>query len=154
MQIKNSLRHLSALIAALAIAFTLTACGDGDSHDHDSHDDHDHEQGETHNEEAPQQTLGTVELEGRTVTVMLSGELAPKTMYEHCHLKVAGERVDAMRIWIGEPSGEGALKSKVTGLGKHPTVNLETPDSLEGAVLGVEIEIAGKNYQATAAIGQ
>jgi hypothetical protein len=94
--------------------------------------------------------IGTVQVQGRTVTVMIAGELKPNTPYSHCHLTVTGDDVDTMRIWIGKPSGEGELKGVVTGLGSHPVVDLETPADLEGAVLGVEIEVGGETYTATA----
>ncbi len=104
------------------------------------HDDH------AHGEHA----IGTVEVQGRTVTVMITGELKPNTPYSHCHLTVTGDDVDTMRIWIGKPSGEGELKGVVAGLGSHPVVDLETPADLEGAVLGVQIEVGGETYTATA----
>ena len=97
--------------------------------------------------------LGTVEVEGRAVTVMLTGDLAPSKTYPHCHLSVTGDAVDVMRIWIGSPSGEDALKARVSGLDNgHPVVDLETPADLDGAVLGIEIEVGGETYTATTSL--
>lgn len=139
---------VSALALSAAALFTF-GCDSGTTgagtnppaSDHD-HDDH------AHGEHA----IGTVEIQGRTVTVMISGELEPSKTYSHCHLTVTGDEVSTMRIWIGKPSGEGEFKGAVAGLGSHPVVDLETPADLEGAVLGVEIEVDGATHTATAEI--
>jgi len=95
--------------------------------------------------------VATVEIEGRTVLVELGSELEAGKPYPHCHVTITGDPVDAMRVWIGPASGEGALKNLVARLADHPNVDLKAPADLEGAVLGIEIDVDGETFTASAA---
>ncbi|MFI4861624.1 MAG: hypothetical protein ACIAXF_13205 [Phycisphaerales bacterium JB063] len=145
----NPLRFTTAALAIAAMSVLTVGCDSGSDTPADTpgdHADHGHGHGE--------HTLGTVEVEGRVVKVNISGELEAGEMYPHCHLTITGDPVDKMMIWIGAPSGEGALKGNVTGLGDHPVVDLEAPADLEDAVLGIEIEVGGETYTAFAPLAE
>lgn len=139
----TTLRTLAAALAIAGVAALATGCdsgsnnatntppaGNGGGHDH-GHGEH---------------PIGTVTVEGRSVTVLVSGELEAGKAYPHCHLTINGDPVDSMRIWIGDEHGEDALRGAVQGLGSHPVVDLETPVDLDGAFLGVEITVDGTAY--------
>ncbi|MEM9415520.1 MAG: hypothetical protein AAGA29_08600 [Planctomycetota bacterium] len=144
----NPLRLTTAALAIAAMSVFAVGCDSGSTDtpnpEPETHGDHGHGHGE--------HTLGTVEIEGRSVTVNIPGELEAGKSYSHCHLHITGDPVDKMRIWIGDPSGEDVLKGSVTGLGDHPVVDLEAPADLDGAVIGVEIEVDGETFTETAAI--
>lgn len=125
------------------------APGDGDhGHDHDEtggheegvgHDDDDgHAEGSEH---GYRHSLGTVEIGGVVLSVVRLGDLEPGG---ELHLDVgieAGARPAFVRVWVGEESGGGALKSRLdvgeTGMHGH----VETPAALGGTErLWIEVE--------------
>lgn len=143
----HPLRFSAAALALAAVAAFSTGCDSGTTGTNTppANNGGGHEHG--HGEHA----IGTVEVEGRSVTVNITGELEPGKTYAHCHLTVTGDPVDKMLIWIGDASGDGALKGNVTGMdNNHPIVDLEAPADLHDAVLGVEITVGGETYTATA----
>ncbi|XAM01075.1 hypothetical protein OT109_06735 [Phycisphaeraceae bacterium D3-23] len=143
----NPLRLTTAALAIAAMSVFAVGCDSGTT------DTPNPETGEHGEHGHGEHTLGTVNIEGRSVTVNIPGELEAGKTYAHCHLTVTGDTVDKMRIWIGDASGEDALKGNVTGIDQdHPIVDLEAPADLEGAVLGVEIEVGGETYTATTPI--
>ena len=131
----NPLRFSASALALAAVATFSVGCDSGTTEPGKTPPGHTDEHG--HGEHA----IGTVTVEGRSVTVQITGELEASKTYPHCHLVVNGDPVDSMRIWIGDEHGENAVRGAVQGLGSHPIVDLETPADLEGAFLGVEIVV-------------
>ena len=136
----NPLRFSASALALAAVATFSVGCDSGTTEPGKTPPGHTDEHG--HGEHA----IGTVTVEGRSVTVQITGELEASKTYPHCHLVVNGDPVDSMRIWIGDENGEDAVRGAVQGLGSHPVVDLEAPADLEGAFLGVEIVVDGETH--------
>lgn len=139
----NPLRLSASALALAAVAAFSVGCDSGTT---TPGTDAGHTDGDGHDHGSEEHAIGTVTVEGRSVTVKVNGELEAGKAYPHCHLVVNGEPVDSMRIWIGDEHGEDALRGAVQGLGSHPIVDLETPADLEGAYLGVEIVVDGETH--------
>lgn len=140
----HPLRLSASALAIAAVAAFSVGCDSGTTPPSNNPAGHTDGGGHTHGH--GEQAIGTVSVEGRSVTVKVMGELEAGKTYPHCHLVVTGDPVDSMRIWIGDEQGEDALRGAVQGLGSHPVVDLETPADLEGAFLGVEIVVDGETH--------
>ncbi|MEO1130289.1 MAG: hypothetical protein AAFX05_11375, partial [Planctomycetota bacterium] len=127
------------------------ALGDDDSlqpgeshegHDHGpgEHDDHDQEHdGHDHGEE---RSLGTINVMGTALEVSISGDVEPGAEI-HVDLEHnSGPAPVAIRLWIGDEAGTGALKSKADGHGDHFHGHAEAPSEISNASLWIEIEAA------------
>lgn len=150
-------------LLAAGLALTVPGCGgsssddasshsadDGHDHseagheDHDhgpgEHDDHDHDhEGHDHGEG---RSLGSVAVGGTTLTVSMSGDLQPGAEV-HVDLEhTGGPTPAAIRLWIGDEAGTGALKSKADGHDGHFEGHAEVPSDITGASLWIEVESA------------
>jgi len=137
-------------------ATTQVEHADDDGHDHDAgddhghgadddHDDHDDHDGEAHDDHGHGATdsLGTVEIAGTTLSASVFGDVKPGAVL-HIDIKhVSGPMPAAVRLWIGDESGEGSLKSKAGGSGGEYHGDAEVPASVTPATaLWLEIESA------------
>lgn len=110
-------------------------------HDHGtgSGHDHDHDDGETMHGAA--HDLGVVEIGGSSLRVTLLGDVHAG---HEVHLDIThtgGERPSALRLWIGDASGAGAMKSKADGHDDHFHAHVEAPSPIPaGAALWIEVE--------------
>ena len=138
----NLLRFSASALALASVATFSVGCDSGTTEPGTNTPGH--TDGDGHDHASEEHAIGTVTVEGRSVTVKINGELEAGKSYPHCHLVVNGEPVDSMRIWIGDEHGEDAMRGAVQGLGSHPIVDLEAPADLEGAFLGVEIVVDGE----------
>lgn len=156
-------RLVVASSLATGLALALPGCGESsspdasshsadDGHDHGEegheghdhgpgeHDDHDHEHdGHDHGEE---RSLGTVDVGGSTLEVSISGDLEPGAEIHVDIEHTGGPAPAAIRLWIGDEAGTGALKSKADGHDDHFHGHAEAPTELDGASLWIEVEAA------------
>lgn len=149
------------LVSSLAVGLALTVPGCGDSsspsepshsaddgHDHGEagHEDHDHGPGE-HDEHddhghGEERSLGSVSVGGTTLTVSISGDLEPGAEI-HVELEpTGGPAPSAIRLWIGDEAGAGALKSKADVHDGHFEGHVEAPSDITGASLWIQVESA------------
>lgn len=85
-------------------------------------------------------SLGTVEIASTVLAVSVSGTIAPSSEV-HANFEVASGPVpSAVRFWIGDEAGTGAIKSKADGHDSHFHGHADAPASLEGASLWIEVE--------------
>jgi hypothetical protein len=120
--------------------------GEHEGHDHaegehDEHDDHDH---------GEMRSLGSVTIVGTKLAVSVSSDIKPSSEV-HLDLEVeSGPIPAAVRFWIGDESGTGALKSKADAHDNHFHGHTEAPATLAGASLWIEVETASGERQAAA----
>lgn len=125
---------------------TATGAGDHDGHDHDGHDHDGHGHGEEH-------ALGTITLEGTTLTVTQDGDVAAGKEASFDIAVTAGTAPTAIRVWLGAEDGSGSTKAKAEREGEGFHVHVEAPATLgTDAKLWVEIELAGKKATGSIAI--
>lgn len=145
---------------AFTVALALPGCGESsnptqsdnhspdDGHDHaeGGHEDHDQAEGEHDEHEdddhGEMTSLGTVSIAGTTLTVSISSNIDP---FSEVHVDIeveSGAIPTAVRLWVGDEAGTGALKSKADGHGNHFHGQTEAPASLTDASLWVEVESA------------
>lgn len=158
----DRIKILAAASTTFAILILLPGCGESsesnsaethtadDGHDHagDGHDHggHDHGEGEhddhTHGD---MRSLGSVTIAGITLAVSVSGNIAPSSVM-HLDLEVeSGPIPAAVRFWIGDEAGMGALKSKADAHDNHFHGQTESPSTMDGASLWIEIESVNGN---------
>ena len=155
------MEHLRTSISLVCVAtatILLAGCGEPNSsgthdHSHDvgdhghDHDGHDHASGDAHDESedghqhGTTSMLGTVEIAGTTLDVRYDGTVEPGAEL-HVNLEpTSGPKPVVVRLWVGQSSSEGSLKSKAdaTENGFHCHVELPA-DLADGSALWVEIE--------------
>ena len=75
-------------------------------------------------------SLGTVELAGATLEISVSGDIAPNSELHVDVIQTAGPTLDAIRLWVGDKSGVGSLKSKADAHDRHFHGHVEAPLTL------------------------
>lgn len=161
------IKLLFAVGVAIALPISLPGCGessqppaethsahDGHEHDGDDHEGHDHDEGEhgehDDHDHGEMRSLGGVTIAGTTLAVSVSGEIAPSSEV-HLDLEVeSGPVPAAVRFWIGDEAGTGALKSKADAHDDHFHGQTEAPVSIDGASLWIEVETASGERRAAA----
>jgi hypothetical protein len=126
-----------------------------DGHDHaEGQDGHDHAEGEAGHEEhddheqVAMRSLGSVTIAGTTLAVSISGDIRPSS---EVLLEVeveSGAVPAALRFWVGDEAGTGALKAKADAHDGHFHGQTEAPGDLAGASLWIEVEAADGSRQA------
>lgn len=150
---------LTASLLACAVAVALPGCGEstgpspsdthsaGDGHDHG----HDHAEGEHDDhdgyEHGALRSLGTVTIAGSTLAVSVSSKIEPSSQVQLDLEVQSGPIPTAIRFWIGDESGTGALKARADAHDNHFHGQTEAPATLGGASLWIEIETAGGERQ-------
>ncbi|MEM7227223.1 MAG: hypothetical protein AAF432_00265 [Planctomycetota bacterium] len=118
---------------------------DHGDHDHD-HSDHDHDHGDHDHGHGEATTLGSITIHESTFEVMLAGEVQPM---EEVHLDVIhtdGPMPAAVRLWIGDSFGTGALKVKVEFDNNEAHVHVEAPvEILDNTAVWLETEDSSQN---------
>ena len=163
----DRIKILAAASTTFAILILLPGCGESsesnsaethtavDGHDHagDGHDHegHDHAEGEhDDHDHGEMRSLGSVTIAGITLAVSVSGNIAPSSVM-HLDLEVeSGPIPAAVRFWIGDEAGMGALKSKADAHDNHFHGQTESPSTMDGASLWIEIETASGERQTAA----
>lgn len=156
-------RILALLGVILALALTgcnkESASGSNNTSTHsadDGHDhDHDHEAGDSDHahpgdaddhgghDHGAEHALGTVTIGGATLEVTISGAVEPHGEVHADIVQTGGPTPAAVRLWIGEKSGAGSLKSKADGHDNHFHGHAEVPSPIPaGAALWIEVESA------------
>ena len=156
---------LAAASATVALSISLPGCGESsesksaethtadDGHDHagdgDDHEGHDHAEGE-HDEHddhdhGEMRSLGSVTIAGTKLAVSVSSDIRPSSEV-HLDLEVESGPIPAtVRFWIGDEAGTGALKSKADAHDDHFHGQTESPSTMDGASLWIEIESVNGN---------
>lgn len=163
----DRIKILAAASTTFALLISLPGCGESsesnsaethtadDGHDHagdgDDHEGHDHAEGEhdDHNH-GQMRSLGSVTIAGTTLAVSVSGNIAPSSVM-NLDLEVESGSIPAtVRFWIGDEAGMGALKAKADAHDNHFHGQTESPSTLAGASLWIEIETASGERQTAA----
>ncbi len=157
------IKNLIALLFVFFVAQALPGCGkssspsSGDMHSVD--DGHSHAEGEQSDHQSHDQADGDLEehvdnshggiaslrkitIAGTKLAVSASGDIITSTEIDLDIDVEAGPIPAAVRYWIGDEFGTGALKSKADGHGDHFHGQIEVPASLAGASLWIEVESA------------
>lgn len=173
------IKIFSAAGVAIALSLSLPGCGessepsaethsaddghdhDGDDHKGDDHAGHDHDgddhEGPDHDEgdheahdHGEMRSLGSVTIAGTTLVVSVSGDIAPSSEV-HLDLEVeSGPVPAAVRFWVGDEAGTGALKSKADAHDDHFHGQTEAPENIDRASLWIEVETASGERQSAA----
>lgn len=154
---------LTASSLVFIVSLALPGCGESssptsgerhsadDGHNHAEGEQSDH-QGQDHAEGEPEEhvdnshggitSLGKVTIAGTTLAVSASGDFITSSEIDLDIDVEAGPIPAAVRYWIGDESGAGAMKSKADGHGDHFHGQIEVPASVAGASLWIEVESA------------
>jgi len=153
---------LAAASATVALSISLPGCGESsesksaethtadDGHDHagdgDDHEGHDHAEGEhDDHDHGEMRSLGSVTIAGTKLAVSVSSDIRPSSEV-HLDLEVESGPIPAtVRFWIGDEAGTGALKSKADAHDDHFHGQTESPSTMDGASLWIEIESVNGN---------
>ena len=153
---------LAAASTTVALSISLPGCGESsesksaethsadDGHDHagdgDDHEGHDHAEGEhDDHDHGEMRSLGSVTIAGTTLAVSVSSDIRPSSEV-HLDLEVESGPIPAtVRFWIGDEAGTGALKSKADAHDDHFHGQTESPSTMDGASLWIEIESVNGN---------
>ena len=129
---------------------------DGDDHDHDGDhhhdgDDHDHgddghDHADDHHHDGEHVLTHTIEVGGVVLSMEIEGEPAPNAEI-HVEMHHAnGLMPEAVRLWYGPKSGEGAMKTKADAHDDHWHAHVECPGTItDQDSLWVEVEDADGN---------
>lgn len=164
------IKCLAAASTTVALLISLPGCGESsesksaethnaaDGHDHagdgDDHEGHDHAEGE-HDEHGDHdhgemRSLGSVTIDGTTFAVSVSSKIQPSSEV-HLDLEVeSGPIPAAVRFWLGDEAGTGALKSKADSHADHFHGQTESPTNMADASLWIEMESASGERQSIA----
>lgn len=164
------IKMLAVAGTAIALSVSLPGCGESsesksakmhsadDGHDHagdgDDHEGHDHAEGEhgehDDHDHGEMRSLGSVTIAGTTLAVSVSSDIKPSSEV-HLDLEVeSGPIPAAVRFWIGDEAGTGALKSKADAHDDHFHGQTEALATMAGASLWIEIETASGERQTAA----
>lgn len=153
---------LAAASTTVALSISLPGCGESsesksaethtadDGHDHardgDDHEGHDHAEGEhDDHDHGEMRSLGSVTIAGTKLAVSVSSDIRPSSEV-HLDLEVESGPIPAtVRFWIGDEAGTGALKSKADAHDDHFHGQTESPSTMDGASLWIEIESVNGN---------
>ena len=146
------------VLAGLAVAgLVVNGCGKGESSEEAHDHDHDHDNGShvEHVEEAGQEggeeydahgemrSIDDVVIAGTTLAVAISGELVGGVGLHVDINHKDGDVPAAVRLWVGDEDGTGAVKSKAEGSGSYFHGHVDVPAELaDGVMLWIEIETA------------
>ena len=161
------IKMLAVAGTAVALSVSLPGCGESsesesaeahsadDGHDHaddgDDHEGHDHAEGEHgEHDHGEMRSLGSVTIAGTALAVSVSSDIKPSSEV-HLDLEVeSGPIPAAVRFWIGDEAGTGALKSKADAHDDHFHGQPDSPATMAGASLWIEIETASGERQTAA----
>lgn len=152
------IKVLAVAGTVIALSVSLLGCGESsesksaethsanDGHDHagdgDDHKGHDHAEGE-HGDHGAERNLGSVTIAGTTLRVSMGGEIEPSGTVHLDIERTDGPEPAAIRVWIGDEAGTGALKSKAMGSGGDYHADAEVPADVSlPTSLWIEVETA------------
>jgi hypothetical protein len=75
-------------------------------------------------------SLGTLTVAGGTFAVSMTGEITPSTELHFDITQTIGPPINTLRLWIGDKSATGSLKSKSTSNDGHFHAHVEAPITL------------------------
>ncbi len=89
-----------------------------------------------------QQTISmSLSLAGVTLDIAAQGTLHPNSVYHLEMVLVAGSPGGTVRVWIGDESGKGSMKTKADGHGDHYHAHVLTPKVInEKTALWIEVQ--------------
>lgn len=156
------IKMIAAASTATAVATAFSGCGESSEsksagthsldHGHahtgegDDHEGHDHAEGKP----GEMRSLGSVTIAGTILAVSVSSDIRPSSEVL-LELEVeSGPIPAAVRFWVGDEAGTGALKSKTDAHEDHFHGQTEAPETVDGASLWIEVETASGERQAVA----
>ncbi len=97
--------------------------------------------GHVHTQEGQQTVSMSLSLAGITLDVNALGALAPNSEYHVEMSLIAGTPGATVRLWIGEKTGVGSMKTKADGHGDHYHAHLLAPKEInEKTAMWVEVQ--------------
>ncbi|HIO53252.1 MAG TPA: hypothetical protein EYN32_06385 [Phycisphaerales bacterium] len=88
-----------------------------------------------------QQYKQTITLAGITLEVTVQGTIAPNAMLDVSILQTAGGHASAIRLWVGDESGVGSIKTKTHSHGAASHAHVQAPAKLPvGSAVWVEVQ--------------
>jgi hypothetical protein len=88
-----------------------------------------------------QQNKQTITLAGITLEVTVQGTIAPNAMLDVSILQTAGGHASAIRLWVGDESGVGSVKTKTHSHGAASHAHVQAPAKLPaGSAVWVEVQ--------------
>ena len=98
---------------------------------------------------APSHTENTLSLAGITLEVTIGGTLASSTELDVALVQTSGSHAIAIRLWVGDESGVGSVKTKVHSHGSSYHAVSQIPATLpENCALWIEVESASGQREA------
>lgn len=117
--------------------------GHGDDPDHGAGAHENAQPGDAGDRAGDEHALGTITIGGTTLEVTISGAIEPNGEVDADIVHTGGPAPAAVRLWIGEESGVGSLKTKADGHDDHFHGRAEVPPRVPaGAALWIEVESA------------
>ncbi|MBT4529890.1 MAG: hypothetical protein HOC27_01680 [Phycisphaerae bacterium] len=97
--------------------------------------------GHGHNQGAQPTTSMSLSLAGVTLDIAAKGTLRPNAEYRLEMALVSGEPGAIVRVWIGDESGTGSMKTKADGHGDHYHGHALVPKEIsEKTALWIEVQ--------------
>jgi len=85
----------------------------------------------------------TITVAGNTFRVLVKGSIAPNAVLDISIVQTSGTPVAAIRVWIGDASGVGSVKTKAHSHGASSHVHAKAPATLSAdAALWIEVQNA------------
>ena len=89
------------------------------------------------------QATNSVTLAGITLEVTVGGALWPNAEFDIQLIQTGGSRVTAIRLWVGDESGVGSVKTRVHSHGASYHATAQAPSTLpENCALWIEVQNA------------
>lgn len=105
-------------------------------------------QGDTQSPSA--QATNSVTVAGITLEVTVRGALWPNAEFDIHLIQTGGSRVTAIRLWVGDESGVGSVKTRVHSHGASYHATAQAPSTLpEECALWIEVQNASGERETT-----
>ncbi len=142
------------IVSGFVGVLSITGCGkdsapkDSSAHADHNHagedDNHDHDHADTYKDDdghAPTRPLGSVVIAGTTLEVSAGGQINPGAELNVNIKHIDGPIPAEIRLWIGNPAGDGAMRSKTEHSGGNYHAHAEMPAVInDDTALWIEIE--------------
>ena len=85
----------------------------------------------------------TISLVGNTYRVTVRGSIASNAILDVSIIQISGTPTAAIRVWVGDESGVGSIKTRVHSHGARSHARPQAPSSLpENSALWIEVQLA------------
>lgn len=83
----------------------------------------------------------TISVAGNSYRVTVKGSIAPNAILDVSIIQVGGTLATAIRVWVGEVSGVGSVKTRVHSHGERSHARPQSPATLpENSALWIEVQ--------------